>query len=240
MKTIGMIGGMSWESTLDYYRYLNQSIKQRLGGLHSAQCLLYSVDFAEIEEFQHNGQWDLATGVMVKAAQRLERGEADCIIICTNTMHKMAPEVQQAVSIPVLHIVDALAAAIQAAGIHTIGLLGTRFTMEQDFYKGRLEKLHSIEVVVPDGPMRQEIHDIIYDELCLGNVREVSRQRMIQIIDSLQERGAQGVILGCTEIGMLIQQPNSKLPLFDSTLIHAQMAASFALDELSEGTFLPV
>ncbi len=235
MKTIGMIGGMSWESTLDYYRYLNEGVKQKLGGLHSAQCLLYSVDFAEIEEYQRTAHWDLATDAMVSAAQRLERGGADFIIICTNTMHKMAPEVQAAVQIPVLHIVDALAAAIKAAGIDTIGLLGTRFTMEQDFYKGRLEMLHNIKVLVPDPVERQQVHDIIYHELCLGNVRESSRWQYQQIIASLQDQGAQGIILGCTEIGMLVIQAASSLPLFDSTLIHAQMAVSYALGEMADG-----
>ncbi len=236
MKTIGMIGGMSWESTLDYYRYLNEGVKQKLGGLHSAQCLLFSVDFAEIEEHQRTAHWDLATDAMVSAALRLERGGADFIIICTNTMHKMASEVQAAVQIPVLHIVDALAVAIKAAGINTIGLLGTRFTMEQDFYKGRLEKLHNIKVLVPDPAERQQVHDIIYHELCLGNVRESSRQQYQQIIASLQDQGAQGIILGCTEIGMLVKQKDSSLPLFDSTLIHAQMAVSYALGEMANGS----
>lgn len=235
MKIIGLIGGMSWESTLDYYRYLNEGVKQKLGGLHSAPCLLFSVDFAEIEEYQRTTRWDLATDAMVVAAQRLERGGAEFIIICTNTMHKMAAEVQAVVNIPVLHIVDALAAAIKAAGIDTIGLLGTRFTMEQDFYKGRLETLHHIQVLVPDPAQRQQVHDIIYDELCLGDIRESSRQEYQQIIASLQQRGARGIILGCTEIGMLVKQADSSLPLFDSTHIHAQMAVNFALGEMDDG-----
>lgn len=240
MKTIGMIGGMSWESSLDYYRYLNEIVKQKLGGLHSAQCLLYSVDFDEIEVYQRSSQWHLATEVMVSAAQRLERGGADFIIICTNTMHKMAHEVQAAVHIPVLHIVDALANAIHQAGIQTIGLLGTRFTMEQDFYRTRLENLHHINVLVPDQAARQQVHDIIYQELCLGDVRESSRQKYQQIIALLQSQGAEGIILGCTEIGMLIKQVDSSLPLFDSTLIHARRAVSYALSEMPESDFFPV
>lgn len=234
MKTIGMIGGMSWESTLDYYRYLNEGVKQKLGGLHSAQCLLYSVDFDEIEIYQRTGQWDLATESMISAAQRLEKGGAEFVIICTNTMHKMAAEVQAAISIPLLHIVDALAAAIKAAGMDTIGLLGTRFTMEQDFYKGRLEALHKIKVLVPDPAQRQQAHDIIYQELCLGELRESSRLQYQKIIAALQEQGAQGIILGCTEIGMLIKQADSSLPLFDSTSIHAAMAVKYALGEMDE------
>lgn len=229
MKTIGMIGGMSWESSLEYYRFINEGVKEALGGLHSAQSLLYSVDFEEIETYQRNGDWDLATAVMVDAAQRLERGGADFVIICTNTMHKMAADVQKAIHIPLLHIADATAAAIHKAGLKTIGLLGTRFTMEQDFYRGRLEKKHNLKVLTPPAAERQMVHDIIYGELCLGQIKTDSREQMIGIVNRLKDAGAQGVILGCTEIGLLIKQKDSTLPLFDTTRIHADAAVEYAL-----------
>jgi aspartate racemase len=229
MKTIGMIGGMSWESSLEYYRFINEGVKEALGGLHSAQSLLYSVDFEEIETYQRNGDWDLATAVMVDAAQRLERGGADFVIICTNTMHKMAADVQKSIHIPLLHIADAAAAAIHKAGLKTIGLLGTRFTMEQDFYRGRLEKKHNLKVLTPPAAERQMVHDIIYGELCLGQIKTDSREQMIGIVNRLKDAGVQGVILGCTEIGLLIKQKDSTLPLFDTTRIHADAAVEYAL-----------
>jgi len=239
MKTIGMIGGMSWESTLDYYRYLNEGVKSRLGGSHSARCLLYSVDFEEIERYQHAGQWDLATAVMVDAAKRLESGGADFVMICTNTMHKMAHEVQNAIKIPILHIVDAAAGAIKTAGLHKVGLLGTRFTMEGDFYRLRLEALHGLNVIVPDKEEREIIHRVIYDELCLGKVENKSRKQYQQIIANLSSQGAEGIILGCTEIGMLIKPEDSPIPLFDTTFIHSQLAVDFALDLVTDSVFYP-
>jgi aspartate racemase len=230
MKTIGMIGGMSWESSLEYYRLINEGIKSRLGGLHSARCLLYSVDFDEIETYQRNGDWDQATAVMVDAARRLERGGADFVIICTNTMHKMADEVRRAVEIPLLHIADATAAAIRSAGYSTVGLLGTRFTMEQDFYRGRLEEQHALTVLIPPSEERQVVHDVIYNELCLGQINQPSRAKYSAIIEDLKDIGAQAVILGCTEIGLLVKKEDSSLPLFDTTVIHAQAAVAFALE----------
>ncbi len=197
--------------------------------MHSAQSLLYSVDFEEIETYQRNGDWDLATAVMVDAAQRLERGGADFVIICTNTMHKMAADVQKAIHIPLLHIADATAAAIHKAGLRTVGLLGTRFTMEQDFYRGRLEQKHNLKVLTPPAAERQMVHDIIYGELCLGQIKTDSREQMIGIVNQLKDAGAQGVILGCTEIGLLIKQKDSTLPLFDTTRIHADAAVEYAL-----------
>lgn len=230
MKTIGMIGGMSWESSLEYYRIINEGVKQRLGGLHSAQCLLYSVDFEGIETYQRNGDWDQATAVMVDAARRLERGGADFMIICTNTMHKMADDVQQAVGIPLLHIADATAAAVRSAGFDTVGLLGTRFTMEQDFYRGRLEDKHGLTVLIPPSAERQIVHDVIYGELCLGQIVQPSREKYIDIIEQVKLAGAKAVILGCTEIGLLVKQNDSSLPLFDTTRIHAEAAVAFSLE----------
>jgi aspartate racemase len=237
MKTIGMIGGMSWESTLDYYRYLNEGVKEKLGGMHSARCLLYSVDFEEIERYQRQGQWELATAIMVDAAQRLKRGGADFLIICTNTMHKMAPEVQDAVDIPLIHIADAAAKAIIGAGICKVGLLGTRFTMEEDFYRGRLEKLHGLEVLVPNLEERIIVHDVIYKELCLGKIENQSRLQYKEIITNLVSQGAEGIILGCTEIGMLIKPEDSPIPLFDTTRLHAQMALDYALGLIPDSFF---
>jgi aspartate racemase len=229
MKTIGMIGGMSWESSLEYYRLLNLGIKERLGGLHSARCLMYSVDFAEIEILQHKGRWEEATQIMVDAARRVERGGADFLIICTNTMHLMADEVQKEIDIPLIHIADAAARKIQAMGLNRVGLLGTRFTMEQDFYKGRLQSLHGIEVMIPDEKGKQLVHDVIYNELCLGKIKDESRKRYKEIIAEMGNRDAQGVILGCTEIPLLIKQKDSDLPIFDTTTIHAEAAIEFAL-----------
>lgn len=230
MKTIGLLGGMSWESSVEYYRIINETVKAKLGGLHSAKSLMFSFDFHEIETLQMAGDWAAATRLMIEAAQQLERGGADCIVICTNTMHKMADDVQANVSIPLLHIADGTAAAIQAAGISKIALLGTKFTMEQDFYRGRLESKFGLEVLVPDDAGRKIVHDIIYQELVLGKILAASKTQYIQIIDQLAEQGAEGVILGCTEIGLLIQAEDSPIPVFDTTYIHAVSAVEWALN----------
>jgi len=229
MKTIGMIGGMSWESSLEYYRILNETVKARLGGLHSAKCLLYSVEFAEIEAMQHQGNWKAATEMMIDAAKRIENGGADFLIICTNTMHKMAEEVQQNIKIPLLHIADATAEKIKSIGLKKIGLLGTRFTMEENFYKGRLIKKHGLDVIVPNNDEREIVHRVIYDELCNGEIKESSKLKFIEIMNHLVEDGAEGIILGCTEIGLLVQQKDSQVPLFDTTKIHAEAAVDIAL-----------
>jgi aspartate racemase len=230
MKTIGMIGGMSWESTLEYYRIVNQEVKARLGGLHSAKCLLYSVDFEEIEALQRKDQWPEAAGVLSRAAQSLEKGGADFILICTNTMHKVAAEVEASVAIPLLNIADATAEKIKAAGMRKIALLGTRFTMEEDFYKGRLVDAFGLDVLVPDEPEMDVIHRVIYEELCLGKIDSSSRQKYLEVIDRLKGEGAEGVILGCTEIGLLVRQADTDIPLFDTTEIHARAAVEFALN----------
>jgi len=229
MKTIGMIGGMSWESTLEYYRILNETVKASLGGFHSARCLMYSVDFAEIEALQRQGKWDEATELMIDAAKRVQNGGADFLIICTNTMHKMADAVQQNINIPLLHIADATAEKIKSQGLSKIGLLGTRFTMEEDFYKGRLISHHDLEVIVPNRDERAIVHRVIYDELCQGEIKESSKAQFIEIIERLVEQKAQGIILGCTEIGLLVKQGDSQVPLFDTTRIHAEAAVDFAL-----------
>ena len=231
MKTIGLLGGMSWESSLEYYRIINQEVKQRLGGLHSAQCLLWSFDFAESEALQMAGDWDGAAQKMVDAAQSLERGGAQGIVICTNTMHKLAPQVQAAISVPILHIADTTAQQIRADGLDTIGLLGTRFTMEQDFYKGRLVDNFGLKVITPNDADRKIIHDVIYNELCLGNVQDTSRREYLRIMDDLTARGAQGVILGCTEITMLVKPEHTTIRLYDTTLLHALAAVDWALKE---------
>jgi aspartate racemase len=229
MKTIGLIGGLSWESSLEYYRILNQIVKLRLGGLHSAKVLLYSFDFAEIEVLQHQGNWQEASDRMAMAAQSLERGGADLLLICSNTMHKMADAVQQSVAIPLLHIADTTAEAVTSSGIHTVGLLGTCFTMEQEFYKGRLTDRFDLKVLIPDEAERLIIDSIIYKELCLGQVNPASRQQYRQIMQSLVVRGAEGIILGCTEIMLLIQPEDSLVPLFNTTAIHAEAAVAQAI-----------
>ena len=229
MKTIGLIGGMSWESSLEYYRIINQEVKARLGGLHSADCLMYSFDFAMIEALQASGDWEAAAEEMVKAAQRLERGGAACIVICTNTMHKLADAVQAQVDLPLIHIADPTAKAIKAQHIDHIGLLGTRFTMEQDFYKGRLQNVHGLNVHIPDDDGREIVHEVIYNELVLGDIRDTSRAQYVEQISALAAQGATGVILGCTEIGLLIKPEDSPIPTFDTTLLHAQAAVDFAL-----------
>jgi aspartate racemase len=231
MKVIGLIGGMSWESTAEYYRIINETVQERLGGLHSAKILLYSVDFSEIATLQTEGRWQEATTFMCKAAQRLERGGADCVLICTNTMHKMAPEVQSSVTIPLLHIADSTAIEIKKRGIKRIGLLGTKYTMEEDFYKNRLVDDYDLDVFIPPEDGRTVVNRVIYEELCLGKVVEESRNQFQQIIHELNARGVEGVILGCTEISLLINQEDSPLPLFDTTAIHAQAAVSFALED---------
>lgn len=229
MKTIGLIGGMSWESSLEYYRIINEEAKKRLGGLHSAKSLMYSVDFAEIEALQHKGDWNTATQLMIDAAKRLEIGGADFVLICTNTMHKMAKEVEGAISIPLLHIADPTAEAIKSRGLTKVALLGTKYTMEQDFYKGRLVEKFSLDVITPDETDRQTIHDVIYNELCLGEIKTESKQKYLDIIAKLQIAGAQAVILGCTEIGLLIKQEDVTLPVFDTTQIHASAAVTMAV-----------
>ena len=229
MKIIGLIGGMSWESSLEYYRIINERIKEKLGGLHSAKSLMYSVDFEEVEKLQQQGKWDEATKLMIDAAKKLECGGADFVVICTNTMHKMAEEMQQSIKIPLLHIADSTAEKIKAAGYKKIGLLGTKFTMEEDFYRGRLTEKYKLEVLIPDEAERQYVHDVIYKELCLGIIQQNSKNRFKTIIDNLSKRGAEAVILGCTEIPLLINQKNVSVPLFDTTRIHAESAVDFAL-----------
>jgi len=229
MKTIGMIGGMSWESSIEYYRIVNEAVKERLGDLHSAKSVMVSVDFAEIEKLQREGRWEQATRAMVAAARSVEAGGADFLIICTNTMHKMAEEVQQGIGIPLLHIADATAEVINTRGLHRVGLLGTRFTMEEDFYRGRLlEKFH-LGVLIPEAADREIVHRVIYDELVLGKIQPASKAEYLRIIAGLAEAGAEGIILGCTEIGLLISQADSRLPLFDTTRIHALAAVEYAL-----------
>ena len=228
MKTIGLIGGMSWESTVTYYQIINETIKKELGGLHSAKIFLYSVDFAEIEEYQANGEWEKSAEVLAQAAVNLEKAGADYIVICTNTMHKVAPEIRKCISVPIVHIAEATADELKKNGIVKVGLLGTKYTMTQEFYKNKLIEA-SIEVVIPDQEGVEIVNDIIYNELCLGIISEESRQKFLTIIESLEKKGAQGVILGCTEIGLLIQQKNTKLPVFDTTLIHAKKAALMAI-----------
>ena len=229
MKTIGLLGGMSWESSAEYYRLINEAVRARLGGLHSAQSLLYSFDFAQIEALQHAGRWDDATALLIAAAQRLERGGADFLVICTNTMHKMADAVQAAITIPLLHIADPTAARIRAAGLTRVGLLGTAFTMEEPFYRGRLEDRYGLTVLVPGAHDRRLVHRIIYDELCQGITTMASRKQYVRVIRSLAEQGAEGIILGCTEITLLIKPADSPLPIFDTTRLHAEAAVDYAL-----------
>jgi len=229
MKTIGLIGGMSWESSLEYYRVLNETTNARLGGLHSAKCILYSVDFAEIETLQHEDRWQEAAQLMIEAGQSLERAGADFVVLCTNTMHKLADEIQANIHIPLLHITDATAQKINAAGLRKIGLLGTRFTMEQDFYKGRLIDIFGLDVITPNSPERETIHRVIFEELCLGIVRQDSREEFIRIMDRLVQAGVEGIILGCTEIELLVQDGDSRVPLFPTTQIHATAAVDYAL-----------
>jgi aspartate racemase len=231
MKTIGMLGGMSWESTVPYYRIVNRVVGERLGGLHSARILLYSVDFQPIEELQRAGRWEEAGEILANAAGRLEAAGAEFLVLCTNTMHKVAPQIEQAISVPFLHIADATADEIQRAGLKRIGLLGTRFTMEEEFYRGRLEDRHQLEVIVPNERDRQMVHRVIYEELCLGTVDAESRRAYSQVIRRLADEGAEGIILGCTEISLLVAAEEAPVPLFDTTEIHARRAAEWALAE---------
>jgi aspartate racemase len=228
MRTIGLIGGMSWESSAEYYRIINQRVRDQLGPLRSAQLLMYSVDFGPVEQAQHAGRWDAAALILEDAARRLQAGGAECVVLCTNTMHLVAPRIEAAVSIPFLHIADAAGSAAVAAGTLTVGLLGTAFTMEQDFLTSRLAA-HGLNVLVPNADERQAVHRIIYEELCVGVISEASRQVYQRVIASLAARGAQAVILGCTEIGLLIKPEHSHLPLLDTTALHAQAAVAFAL-----------
>jgi aspartate racemase len=229
VKVIGLIGGMSWESTVPYYRIVNETVKQRLGGLHSARVVLYSVDFDEIERLQHSDQWTVAGERLAYVACAVERAGAECVVLCTNTMHKVAPQIEAAVRIPLLHIADATAAEIKSAKVSTVGLLGTRFTMEQDFYKDRLQRDHGLRVVIPNADDRAIVHRVIYEELCLGNVVDASRGEYRRVMDDLVRQGAQAIILGCTEITLLVQPSDSAVPLFDTTSIHARKAAEWAL-----------
>lgn len=229
MKTIGLLGGMSWESTLTYYRAINEGVKRRLGGLHSGKIVLYSVDFDPIEKLQHQGDWTGTGDILCDAARRIEAGGADFLMICTNTMHKVAGQVTGAVNIPLLHIADATGEALRKAGLQRVGLLGTAFTMEQDFYKGRLMEKFGLEVLIPPEKDRRRVHDVIYKELCLGEINPQSRQAYVEIVDRLAGQGAQGVILGCTEIGLLIRQADTSVPLYDTTFIHAERAVDLAL-----------
>ena len=229
MKTIGLIGGMSWESSIEYYRIINETVREKLGGLHSAKSIMYSVEFAEIESLQHQGRWEDAAQIMIMAAHSLENGGAEFALICTNTMHILYDEVQKCVHIPLLHIADATAEEIGSRSIQKVALLGTRFTMEEDFYKGRLIERYNLDIVIPDTEEMKAIHRIIYEELCTGMIKPSSRQVYIEIIDRLVGEGAEGVILGCTEIGLLVKEANSPVPLFDTTEIHAKAAVRYAL-----------
>ncbi|PGL51553.1 aspartate/glutamate racemase family protein [Bacillus thuringiensis] len=231
MKTIGLIGGMSWESTSEYYRIINEEIKERLGGLHSAKCLINSVDFEEIERCQSSGDWDGAGEILGNAAYSLQKGGADFIIICTITMHKVVGKIKAKIDIPVLHIADATAKAIKRKDIQKVGLLGTTYTMEQDFYKSRIEE-NNIKVIVPSEKNRKEINKVIYTELCLGKIVSQSREYYKRVIEELVQKGAQGIILGCTEIGLLIKQEDVSVPIFDTTHIHAIEAVKVALDRM--------
>ncbi|MDF9434143.1 aspartate/glutamate racemase family protein [Chromohalobacter israelensis] len=238
MRTIGLLGGMSWESTESYYRALNEGVKQALGGFHSAKIAMVSVDFAEIETLQRDGRWDAAGEALAAAARQIEHAGADFLLIATNTMHKVAPQVEAAIDIPLLHIADATAESLVADGITRVGLLGTRFTMEQDFYKQRLSERYGIDVVVPDDTQRECVHRVIFEELCLGRIESASREAFLAVIDALHGRGAQAVILGCTEIAMLIKATDTQVPLYDTTALHAQAAVKRALSgsPLSEDT----
>ncbi|MBL0598588.1 aspartate/glutamate racemase family protein [Aeromonas jandaei] len=229
MKCIGLLGGMSWESTVSYYQALNRGVRAKLGGLHSARVLLNSVDFAEIERLQHAGDWPATARLLAAEARKLQDGGADFLLIGTNTMHKVAPEIEAAIDIPLLHIADATARRLQADGIKRVGLLGTRFTMEQDFYKGRLQTHFGLEVLVPAEAERERVHRIIYDELCLGEIRDASRAEYLSIIAGLAAAGAEAVILGCTEIALLVGEAQAAVPLYDTTAIHAEAAVTLAL-----------
>ncbi len=229
MKTIGLLGGMSWESTVGYYRAINEGVKESLGGLHSAKIAMFSVDFAPIEKLQHEDDWQGTEKILVEAAKSVESAGADFLLICTNTMHKISPQIESALTIPVLHIADATAEYLLQLGINTVGLLGTSFTMEQDFYKGRLKDKHGLNVIVPNQEDKKIVHDVIYNELCLGTVNPRSKSEYLRIIEALSNNGAEAVILGCTEIGMLMGQSDTDVTLVDTMLVHAQKAVEYAI-----------
>jgi aspartate racemase len=229
MKTIGLLGGMSWESTVTYYRLINESIRKELGGFHSAKIVLYSVDFYEVEELQRLGEWREAGLLLAEAAARVESAGADLLLLCTNTMHEVSAEIERRIKIPFLHIADATAEEIQREGMATVGLLGTRFTMERVFYRGRLESKHGLKVLVPEGQDREFVHRVIYEDLCLGKLRNESRLQFREIIRKLADQGARGIILGCTEISLLVKAEDSPVPLFDTTAIHARKAVQWAI-----------
>ena len=230
MKTIGLLGGMSWESTVTYYQTINALVKQQLGGFHSAKILLYSVNFDPIEKLQHKGDWAGTAEILTKAAMNLENGGADFLLICTNTMHRVAPQIQESLTIPILHIADATAEELKKSKINKVGLLGTAFTMEHDFYKGRLREKHGLKVITPDQEDRTLVHDVIYNELCMGKFNENSKNAYMQVIEKLKESGAEAVILGCTEIALLVGKEKTSIPLFDTARIHAQKSVELALD----------
>ena len=229
MKRIGLLGGMSWESSSEYYRLVNQAVARRLGGLHSADCVLRSVDFAPVEELQRTGRWEDAGRLLAREARSLEQAGAELLVLCTNTMHKLADAIAEAVGIPFVHIADTTAEAVREAGLRRVGLLATGYTMEQDFYVGRLRDVHGLEVLVPDADDRRIVHDVIYDELCVGRVEDASREEYRRIIRSLADGGAEGVLLGCTEIELLVGPSDSPVPVFDTTLLHAERAVELAL-----------
>jgi aspartate racemase len=229
MRTIGLLGGMSWESSIEYYRLLNQTVRERLGGLHSAECVMWSVDFASIEALQRSGDWNEAARRLADLARRVERAGAECLVLCTNTMHRLADDVQDAIDIPLLHIADATARRIKAAGIGAVGLLATRYTMEQDFYRGRLADRHGLLVVIPPEPDLSLVHRVIYEELCQGRVLDGSREEYRRIISELEDGGAGGIIYGCTEIDLLVGPEDASVPVFDSTRIHVEAAVDWAL-----------
>jgi len=235
MKTIGLLGGMSWESTLDYYRKINEGVKNTLGGLHSAKIAMYSVDFGPIEKLQHAGDWEGTAKILSDAAKNIQAAGADFLLICTNTMHKVAPEIEAAIEIPLLHIADATAEILVKEDIKSVGLLGTAFTMEQDFYKARLINDYGIKVLVPNEEDRKIIHKVIYQELCLGKIESESKAEYLRIIDALAAKGAEAVILGCTEIGMLVSQTDTNVRLLDTTVIHAEKAVEYATSKPSSG-----
>ncbi|WP_372742230.1 aspartate/glutamate racemase family protein [Neptunomonas sp.] len=234
MRTIGLLGGMSWESTVTYYRLINEGVKQHMGGLHSAKIIMYSVDFQPIEACQHKGDWAKTADILKQAALSVQAGGADFLLICTNTMHKVAGEIEAVLDIPILHIADATAEVLVEQGVKCVGLLGTQFTMEQDFYKGRLTDRFGLQVLIPATDDRQRVHDIIYKELCLGDVKVGSKNEYLRIVNQLVDQGAEAIILGCTEIGLLLQQSDTPIKLFDTTVIHAEKAISCSLMELRE------
>ena len=238
MRVIGLIGGMSWESSAEYYRVINTLTKTRLGPLNSAKSLMYTVDFAEVEALQHAGRWDEAAEILVDAAGRLERGGAECVVLCTNTMHKLADRIQAATPLPLIHIADATAAQVKAKGVRKVGLLGTAFTMEEAFYKGRLEERFGLEVLIPDAPDRALVHRVIYNELCQGKIVPASKAEYVRVMQSLVTQGAEGIILGCTEITLLVGEDDVSVPVFDTTRIHAEAAVAFALEKVAVETYV--